>query len=229
MPGTRAAVVGSELRRMILSGELRMGTKLRQVEISERFGVSTTPVREAFTTLAREGLVQQDAHRGVKVILPSQENLRENYEIRTLLEPLATERAAERIGEDELALLDLELRRMKEADGDTNPVEEEAERSEANRRFHRVIYEVADRPRLAELIEQLRNSAEVFSLLADTRPPVAYRKRAAREHATIVKSLRAGDGERAAATMKDHLQHNYVYISKSLARLTAVPNGAAAD
>lgn len=213
--------MGAELRRLILSGELPLGTRLRQVEISERFGVSTTPVREAFTMLAREGLVQQDAHRGVKVILPSQDDLRENYEIRILLEPLATEHAAGGIGEEELAELEVQLRRMKKPNRDTDPLEEETIRTEANRQFHRIIYDAADRPRLAELIEQLRNSAEVFVRIADTRPPASYRTRAAREHAAIVKALRAQDGKSAAKVMKEHLQHNFEYISKSLAKLSA--------
>lgn len=221
IPGTRAAAVGAELRRLILSGELPLGTKLRQVEISERFGVSTTPVREAFTTLAREGLVQQDAHRGVKVILPDQDDLRENYEIRILLEPSAARHAASRIGERELEELERQAVRMKDASGDLDPLVEEAERADANREFHRIIYDAAGRPRMAELIEQLRNSADVFIRLGIARPPLGYRKRAGREHAAILKALRAGDGERAAAETSNHLERSFEQISKSLAGLTA--------
>ncbi len=221
IPGTRAAAVGAELRRLILSGELPLGTKLRQVEISERFGVSTTPVREAFTTLAREGLVQQDAHRGVKVILPNQDDLEENYEIRIMLEPAAARHAASRIGERELKELEKQAARMKDASGDLDPLAEEAERADANRQFHRIIYEAAGRPRMAEMIEQLRNSAEVFIRLAIARPPLGYRKRAAREHAAILKALRAGDGDRAAEETAKHLRLNFEQMSKSLAGLAA--------
>lgn len=219
IPRTRAAAVGAELRRLILSGELPLGTKLRQVEISELFGVSTTPVREAFTVLAREGILEQDAHRGVKVILPSQENLQENYEIRMALEPLAAERAATNIGESELEELDVQLRRMKAADGDPQGAEEESERADANRIFHQIVCDAAGRPRVAELTEQLRNSAEVFVRIAVNHPPVSYRKRADREHAAIIKALRAQDGAAAGEKMKVHLQHNYEHISKSLADL----------
>lgn len=221
IPGTRAAAVGAELRRLILSGELPLGTKLRQVEISERFGVSTTPVREAFTTLAREGLVQQDAHRGVKVILPNQDDLRENYEIRILLEPTATRHAAARIGKPELEELGRQAARMKDASGDLDPLAEEAVRADANREFHRIIYDAAGRPRMAELIEQLRNSADVFIRLGIARPPMGYRKRSAREHAAILKALRAGDGEKAADEVRKHLEHNFEQISDSLAGLAA--------
>lgn len=220
MPATRAAALGAELRRLILSGELPVGTRLRQVEISERFGVSTTPVREAFTSLAQEGLLQQDAHRGVKVILPSQADLRENYEIRAVLEPMSTAHAASRIGAQEIDALKAQVDRMVAAYEKSRPSGDEAERADSNREFHRIIYDAAGRPRLAELIEQLRNSADVFHQITVTEPPLAYRKRAISEHRAIIKFLAAGDGERAAEQMKTHLQHNFEHISKTLAGLT---------
>src|SRR5690349_13342936 len=100
VPTTRAGAVAERLREMILSGELPGGTRVRQMDIAERFGVSSTPVREAFTALAREGLVRQDTHKGVVVQQPSIEDVRENYEIRMALESLAVERAATRISEE---------------------------------------------------------------------------------------------------------------------------------
>jgi DNA-binding GntR family transcriptional regulator len=71
VPLTRSEAVAGELRRMIQSGEFPPGARLRQAEIAARFGMSTTPVREAFMILAQEGIVRQDAHRGVVVFQPS--------------------------------------------------------------------------------------------------------------------------------------------------------------
>src|SRR5262249_47844344 len=104
-PRTRAAAVAETLRRRIINGDLPPGTRLRQTEVAEQFSVSTTPVREAFTSLAREGFVRQDAHRGVEVFKPTEADIQENYEIRLALEPLAAEIAATSISEDDLALL----------------------------------------------------------------------------------------------------------------------------
>jgi DNA-binding GntR family transcriptional regulator len=70
---------------MIQARELEPGQRLRQAEVAARFGVSTTPVREAFTALAQEGFVRQDAHRGVVVFEPSLEELTETFEIREVL------------------------------------------------------------------------------------------------------------------------------------------------
>src|SRR3954464_9921262 len=115
VPATRSEAVAAELRRLITSGELAPGTHLRQTEIAARFGMSTTPVREAFMILAREGVVRQDAHRGVVVFEPSLEELTETYEIREALEALATELAAKRLTEDDLEALDTLVEQMRSA------------------------------------------------------------------------------------------------------------------
>src|SRR5690348_4351298 len=88
---TVAEQVATALREEITTGQLAAGTRLRQNEIAQRFGVSSTPVREAFGLLQSEGLVQIDPHRGVTVFLPSIQDLIEHYEIRIALEVLATE------------------------------------------------------------------------------------------------------------------------------------------
>ena len=84
--------------------------RLRQVELAQRFGVSTTPVREALAALQSEGLVRLHPQRGAVVFAPTVEGLREHYEIRAALEALAAERAAERFdptrGEQLAAMLD---------------------------------------------------------------------------------------------------------------------------
>src|SRR3954470_6765926 len=95
-PRTIAGQVAERLKAEILAGERPAGTKLRQVELAQNYGVSTTPVREALAALQREGLVQHHPQRGAVVFLPSVEDLRHHYEIRAALESLAAARAAER-------------------------------------------------------------------------------------------------------------------------------------
>src|SRR6185437_9554566 len=88
--------IATALRQEIVSGQLLGGSRLPQMEIAQRFGVSTTPVREAFGLLQRDGLVQIDTNRGVTVFVPTIQDLVEHYEIRMALEMLAAEKAAER-------------------------------------------------------------------------------------------------------------------------------------
>src|SRR3954467_2441553 len=191
MPVTRAHAVADELRRRILVGELPPGTRLGQLDVARELGVSTTPVREAFTSLAREGLIQQDAHRGVLVFAPSQDDVRERYEIRIALEPLAAGLAAKAMPGETLEQLEALLAEMKKA------VTKDPERyaSELDPRLHALIAESAERPRLAGLIAGLRDGAGPVS------------KDVHAQHAEIVDALRARAPKRASRAMKAHLEH----------------------
>ncbi len=68
LPGrTKADAVYEALQNAIISGHLQPGEHLRQEEVAEQWGVSQTPVREAFRRLESEGLVEYEANRGVVV------------------------------------------------------------------------------------------------------------------------------------------------------------------
>src|SRR5918996_6401711 len=97
---TTAETVAQMLRNEIQRGQLPPGTRLRQNEVAQRFGVSTTPVREALALLQAEGLVRIDPHRGALVFHPTVADLRESYEIRGALESLAVTKAIPRLTED---------------------------------------------------------------------------------------------------------------------------------
>ena len=191
MPATRAHAVADELRRQILVGELPPGTRLRQLDVARELGVSTTPVREAFTSLAREGLIQQDAHRGVFVFAPSADDVRERYEIRIALEPLAAGLAAKAMPDETLAELEALLAEMKRAVGK----DKARYATELDPRFHALIAASAERPRLADIVASVR----------DTSGPVSKDVQA--QHAEIVEALRARAPKRASRAMKGHLEH----------------------
>lgn len=198
VPVTRAGAVAAELRRQIRSGELAPGTRLRQVETAKEMGVSTTPVREAFTALAREGLVSQDAHRGAVVFLPSLADLNENYEIRLALEPLATRLASDQITDEELDELGWPVEEMQGSDAE--------QQMHLNRALHERIYAAARRPRLAMLIANLRDSGAAYLNLV--RVDEVYTAHSHGEHAAIVAALRERDREKAAALMERHLKNH---------------------
>lgn len=206
-PRTRAAAVTEKLRSMIISGELPPGTRLRQVDIAQRFSVSTTPVREAFSSLAREGFVRHDAHRGVEVFCPTVDEIRENYEIRLALEPLAAQLATERIEPDELS----ELKRLLEL---MDAAEQMRLGTELNRRFHFTIYRAAGRPLLLEMIERLRQSADAYVQLLVSQASAGYRDSVRDEHRAILDALEARSPQGARRAMERHLQHNLAEISK---------------
>jgi DNA-binding GntR family transcriptional regulator len=100
------------LRQAILDGILKPGRRLTERELTELTGVSRTSVREALRRLQAEGLVEESPSRGLRVALPTAEEIEQIYEIRAELEPLAVRLFVERASEqevDELASITEEL------------------------------------------------------------------------------------------------------------------------
>lgn len=201
---TRAGAVAERLRELIRSGELAPGTHLRQDDFAARFGVSSTPVREAFLALEREGLVRRHPHRGVVVFMPSVEELNELYEIRAVLEPLATEIANKKLSEEDLAALERMVNQM----GTASP----KRFVELNDEFHTRIYAAANRPRLRETIDGLREPAANYISMNIDLYEQMYRDEVQAEHEAIVQALRSRAPKRAARVMREHLEHSGKHI-----------------
>src|SRR5881275_1580644 len=106
LESTKADDIAVLIEEAIVSGELEPGSVLRQEQLSERFGVSRTPVREALRRLAALGLVSFVPNRGVRVRTLSRNELWEAFMVRAELESLATEIAAPKMTSDDLVELE---------------------------------------------------------------------------------------------------------------------------
>jgi len=190
LPKTRTVL--DRLRNEIHDGRLAPGTHLRQAHIAEHYGVSITPVREAFAALEREGLVQSNAHRGVTVFMPTVKDVRELFEVRIPLESKATELAVPNLGQGDLSLLAQLMEEIvaahREGSSDRG--------ADLNREFHGHIYAASDRRRLVELINELRASSHAYSHRFGTMTPRIEESEA--EHKAIYPACAAGAPRRAA-------------------------------
>ena len=164
--GTKADDIALLLEEAIVFGELEPGTVLRQEQLSERFAVSRTPIREALRRLAALGLVSFVPNRGVRVRTLSRDELREAFLVRAELESLATELATPLMTEADLAALDAaeqrfseltaQLRRQVRTDLDDRALVGEWVR--ANHGFHDVIYAAAGAPLVERLAKDARRT-----------------------------------------------------------------------
>ncbi|MHB8691037.1 MAG: GntR family transcriptional regulator [Solirubrobacteraceae bacterium] len=200
IPASRAEAVATELRELIREGTYAPGDRLRQVELAGRFGVSTTPLREALLALTQEGLVQQDAQRGFVVFEASPEDLADIYAIRVPLEAMATESAAARLTPAQLDALGAILDEMRDA----SP----RRYIELNHEFHSQIYAASGRPRLTRLIESLRREAAHYIGLNISQYDEAYAQEVQLEHEGILQALRSGTPKRAGRAVREHLEHH---------------------
>lgn len=148
----------SFIREAILQGVLRPGDRLQQDEIAAVLGVSRMPVRASLRQLESEGLLQLRPHRGAVVASLKAAEIAELYELRILLE---THLVGLAIGK----LTPESLRVLEELAGRLEGTSELPERLELRRTFYRQLYALADRPRAAGLVEQLRASVGRYLLL----------------------------------------------------------------
>ena len=186
------------LKRWIIAGILPPGSTIDQAELSQRLGMSRIPVRTALERLASERLISLTPRRSAVVTRLSPEEMADLYFVRYHLEGLATELAAERLTEKDLADLDRTLEQT----------EEEAARGDlesflaSNRAFHMCIYRAAGNAVLMRMIESLWDLSERYRR-AYLQLPVRARE-SADEHRRIFELLRERRAAEAAAFMREH-------------------------
>ncbi|MBO0856472.1 MAG: GntR family transcriptional regulator, partial [Nocardia sp.] len=145
---TSAERVGDTLRELILNDTYPSGTRLAEVELAERLGVSRTPIREALRQLAAEGWVDLPPNRGARVASWSVAEMESVFKVRTALEPRLTAMATDKADAAALDELDELAAHMLEV-GPPGPKHDVHELIPLNAEFHRRLVELADAPAFA--------------------------------------------------------------------------------
>lgn len=152
-------VVYEALREEIIRG-LAPGTPLRLRDLAERFSTSTMPVRGALAQLQSEGLIVQEQRRGAMVAPLRFEDFEEIQLIRCGLEGVAAQEGLANITDDQLDEMSQIYSELAALDAGSRDFLEEHMR--LNRSLHDVLYEAARRPKLLDMIDQQRRSAERY-------------------------------------------------------------------
>lgn len=193
-------LVGEAVEKLILSGELPPGSKLNEVTLAERFGVSRGPLREGFRLLEESGLIRQEKNRGAFVREVAIEEAADIYEVRAGLDATAGRLLAARIDAVQLARLRDAAERMQQA-----AVANDVDGFHAlNLAFHDQIVAMTANRSLMEVYRRLVKQLTLFrrrNLLAPQAIP-----NFADEHSAIVDCLAAGDGPGAAELLYRHAE-----------------------
>lgn len=198
------------LREAILNGEYPEGMLLQEIKISEEFGVSRTPVREAIKQLELEGLVSIMPNKGAKVQSISAEDIKDIYDIRCLIEGLAARWAAEKITDEQLdkmqESIDLEEFYLTKdnmtatANGDSN--------------FHKILYDACDSKYLQHILTDFHRYAQmerIKSLSTKGRAPKSIE-----EHKAILEALKAHNAEKAEKAATQHVKNAKESLLKNM-------------
>lgn len=212
---TAADRVASQLRSEILQGDITPGSKLSQQSIAGRFGVSRIPVRDALQILAGQGLVSPMSN-ATAVTGMSVAELQELYELREAIEPLATRIAVPNVGRADLLTMRKQLEIMEEhADTRTWLA--------ANADFHAAVYKRANRPRMIELVDQLRDLTDRY--LYVHLEVIGQTEHLVSEHLDIFDAVEKGDAALAAQLVREHLATSHDFILTYLLEIQPTAEG----
>jgi DNA-binding GntR family transcriptional regulator len=196
---TLAESLRQKLEGAIAAGHLEPGSRLDEQEIAQRFGVSRTPVREAFRLMAANNLVELRGRQGATVRAIKAQALIEMFQVMAELEGLCARLAARRVSQawgEEIS--DIHQRLISASE--TRDVDLFYD---INQEFHEAIYEASRNAFLADQTRKLRNQVAAYRRRV-TRMPHRIAD-TIREHEAIMQAILAHDPERAHSTMRDHV------------------------
>jgi DNA-binding GntR family transcriptional regulator len=189
------------IRDAIISGALKPGEKVAEPELAERFGISRTPIREAFRQLETEGYLKVVPRKGAVVVSFSQRDVEEFYAIKSILEGYAARSACEKLTpreidklqtiNDKLALL------AKESDVKLF--------FKVHNNFHELFIKAADNEKLAELITNLVGRFQRLRIASMSQP--GRMDFSVREHQKIIDAFRNKDADLAEKLVRSNAEY----------------------
>ena len=195
--------IETELMNDIAAGALAPGERLDEVKLTERFGVSRTPVREALTRLVAQGILIPGEKRGVRVAQYTREELSQVFEAMHEIEAACARIAAQRLSL--LARVEIEM-----AQAACVAAAETGERiayQRANEDLHEAIYRATGNPYMAELASEFRRRTGPFRAkkFASKEDLIA----SAKSHEKLIASIFSEDSDEASNGMRAHMAASF--------------------
>jgi DNA-binding GntR family transcriptional regulator len=212
-----AQQVAGALRDLIVTGGLPAGARLREAVLAQQLGVSRNTVREAVQILVSDGLVRREMHRGAYVAELTEDDVRDLFRVRRLVEGTAVREIA---GSKETGSLREALRALRAAvqSGDRYAI------SEADLEFHSQLVALMDSERLGALYDGV--DAEMRLCIARATPASVDPSALLKDHKAILAAIERGDADGAAKRLERHLDAGERLLIEVL---EAPPMAATAD
>jgi len=180
-----------ELEKKIVDRTLKPGQRIIEEALCRTFGVSRSPVREAFQILESRGFVRREPRKGITVARITRREAEDIYRIRASLEGLAMSLAVRNRTPPLLA----KLRKMHEQMVKTAAKGNGTTYHQQNNKFHELIVSACGNPRLIELIRNFNKQTARYRLAAVSGP--GWMEISTKIHAAIIATFEAGDAEEA--------------------------------
>ncbi|MAN76966.1 MAG: GntR family transcriptional regulator [Rhizobiales bacterium] len=188
-----------EIRKLIVTCELRPGQPLTVTDLAEALNIGRTPVIQAIDRLAVDGLVDVMPRKGIVVSPVSLDDFMEVIEMRMVNETAAVRWAAERASRAEIAMMEANLAAIWRAAKDRN-IEEFIS---LDRDFHRLITQSASNRILGDVLSSLHDKALRFWFISLKAPD--HNIRVCEQHAAVIEGIKSGNLDVAEKAMREHI------------------------
>jgi DNA-binding GntR family transcriptional regulator len=189
------------IRDAIISGSLKAGSKVSEPELADRYGISRTPIREAFRQLESEGYLTVIPRRGAVVSEFSQKDVEDFYAIKSILEGYAAREACNKLTGKELDKLQANNVRLSEL-ADQNDIKTFFK---VHNDFHDMFIKAADNERLRELITGVETRFQRLRFMSLSLP--GRMKISIQEHGKIIEAFRRKDAETAEMLVRKNAEY----------------------
>jgi len=195
------------LRHEILSGALAPGERLIEEQLTQRFGISRAPLREALRSLGQQGLVEHLPRRGARVTELTGSDVDELFGLRDVLERYAVETALPPSGAHDMSALAKALEGMASAVRLDDPLSE----NEAHRRFHLALVALAGHRQLLMAYEPVILKLQLY-MAANLRREAEQRTPAegVERHRRLFEAIASGDPATALDALSRHGARTYI-------------------
>jgi len=193
--------VANRIREMIRKGLLNKGDRIVEKDLCASLGISRTPLREALRYLTSEGLITILPHRGAYVAEPSMDEIREMFEVMTLLEGNCAAMAAKKISPGDLR----KLEKLHERLENHYKTDQPEKYLDANQKFHSALQEMAGNKVLNDVVNGLRQKIVLYRYRQLYQPDRF--EASITEHRALMDALRKQDSVAAENLMRQHLRN----------------------
>ena len=193
----------NKIKKAISKGYIKKGDKLKEVSLSNSLNMSRATVKGAFKRLVYEGLAEYEPNKGVSVVNPSLENIRESFQVRAQLEKMAAFSAAKKLSREDLD----GLNKLIQEEKNIFKARELDQYYEINNAFHLKIAEKSGNQVLLHYIKELIQKTTIYLILFDPFYQMLDENNSSpQEHQKIVGWLEKKDGAQAAVEIQNHLE-----------------------
>ena len=198
--------VFEQVKEMIVRGEIPAGKRMIESEIAESMGISRTPVREAVHKLEVEGFLKPLPKGGHVVRGLALSDIEETFEIRSILESLASYLAVNRHNDEEILPLEEKIEEFQRY-LDRHDLKE---LTRINTEFHELLYALSRSPRLVKMIHNLRDEIYFFRKIILNSEDMAHLSN--KDHREIIKAIKKREAKKVERLVREHILRGKEFV-----------------